>query len=142
MSTTTTRDVMDQYVQALLEGGDFARFFAPDVVWTTMETGEQIRGRDSVEDAILYFHVRAFQAQPELVRLLVDERSAMVEAVFDATHTGDFFGIAPTGAHVRLPYVVSYDVEDGAITALRAYLPMGVLREQLTSAVPAQTAPV
>ena len=123
---------MDQYLQALLDGADFARFFAPDVVWTTMETGDGIRGRDSVEGLIRYLHGQACTARPEAVRLLVDGRSAMLEAVFDATHTGDFSGLAPTGTHVRLPYAVSYDVEDGQITALR---------EQLSGAVPAQPAP-
>src|SRR6476620_7398674 len=46
MADKTTRAVMDEYLQALLHGSDFGRFFAPDVVWTTMETGEEVRGRD------------------------------------------------------------------------------------------------
>ncbi|MCW2675334.1 MAG: hypothetical protein JWR70_374 [Modestobacter sp.] len=35
MADKTTRAVMDEYLQALLDGSDFGRVFAPDVVWTT-----------------------------------------------------------------------------------------------------------
>jgi hypothetical protein len=48
MADTTTRAVMDEYLQALLDGSDFGKFFAPDVVWTIMETGEEVPGRDAV----------------------------------------------------------------------------------------------
>ena len=41
MTDTSTRAVMDGYLDALLHGSDFGRFFAPDVVWTTMETGRR-----------------------------------------------------------------------------------------------------
>jgi len=54
-------------------GGDVGASFSDDVLWTTMETGDEIRGRDAVRDFIL------------------------------AMHTGEFAGLAPTGAAVRLP---------------------------------------
>jgi len=38
MADKTTRAVMDEYLEALLHGSDFGQFFAPDVVWRTMET--------------------------------------------------------------------------------------------------------
>ena len=43
MSLEETESTIRQYLDALLNGGDFASFFADDVMWTTMETGEQIR---------------------------------------------------------------------------------------------------
>ena len=52
MSVEGTESTIRQYVDALLQGGDFASFFADDVVWTTMETGDQIRGREAVRDFI------------------------------------------------------------------------------------------
>jgi predicted ester cyclase len=134
MADTTTRDVMDEYLQALLHGSDFGRFFAPDVVWTTMETGEEVRGRDEVRNLILAMHTQAFQAQPELVHLLTGDTTAMVEAVFVGTHVGDFAGLPATGLQVRWPYAVAYDVVGGAIIALRAYFPMTALRSQLAEA--------
>ena len=65
MADNTTRAVMDQYLEALIHGSDFGRFFAPDVVWTTMETGEEVRGRDAVRDLILALHTQAFHARPD-----------------------------------------------------------------------------
>ena len=134
MADKTTRAVMDEYLNALLHGSDFGRFFAPDVVWTTMETGEEVRGRDAVRDLILEIHTQAFHAQPELVNLLTGDTTAMVEAVFVGTHVGDFAGVPATGLQVRWPYSVAYDVAGGSITALRAYFPMTALRSQLTAA--------
>jgi predicted ester cyclase len=125
---------MDEYLHALLDGSDFGRFFAPDVVWTTMETGEAVRGRDAVRDLITGIHTRAFQAHPELVNLMTGDGTAMLEAVFDGTHVGEFAGVAATGRHVRLPYCMAYDVSEDAITALRSYFPMAAISAQLTAA--------
>ena len=141
MADKTTRAVMDEYLQALLHGSDFGRFFAPDVVWTTMETGEEVRGRDAVRDLILALHTQAFHAKPELVNLLTGDTTAMVEAVFVGTHADDFAGLSATGLQVRLPYCVAYDVVGGSITALRAYFPITALRSQLAEAGRSVSAP-
>lgn len=142
MTDETTRAVMDQYLRALLDGSDFGRFFAPDVVWTTMETGEEVRGRDAVRDLILAIHTQAFHAQPQLVNLLTGDATAMLEAVFVGTHVGDFAGLSATGRQVRLPYSMAYDVVQGAITALWAYFPMTALRSRLAEPSRSVSAPV
>jgi ketosteroid isomerase-like protein len=141
MADETTRAVMDQYLRALLDGSDFGRFFAPDVVWTTMETGEEVRGRDAVRDLILAIHTQAFHAQPQLVNLLTGDATAMLEAVLLGTHVGDFAGLSATGRQVRLPYSMAYDVVEGAITAVRAYFPMTALRSRLAEPSQSGSAP-
>jgi predicted ester cyclase len=50
------------------------------------------------------------------------------------THTGEFAGLAPTGAAVRLPYVVVYEVASERITALRAYVSLAGLKAQIQAA--------
>jgi predicted ester cyclase len=125
---------MEGYLQALMGGSDFGRFFTPDVVWTTMETGEQVHGRDAVRDLIRTMHSGAFRSKPELVGLLTDDGTAMLEALFIGTHVADFAGVPATGVDVRLPYCMAYDVVDGEITALRSYLPMAALTAQLSAA--------
>jgi predicted ester cyclase len=134
MTQDATQRVMGDYLEALRGGGDFGRFFAPDVVWTFMEDGEQVHGRDAVRDAIVGMHAQAFTAHPELRRLLVGDGAAVLEAVFVGTHTGDFAGIPATGVEVRLPYVVAYDVADDSITALRAYISTTKLRATVAEA--------
>jgi predicted ester cyclase len=134
----TNREAFHAYLQDVSDRGDFSRWFAHDVLWTTMETGEQVRGREAVRDLVLFLHTVAFDARVEVVRELVDGDCAVVEAVFDGTHTGELAGVPPTGTHVRLPYTVAYDLRDGLITELRAYVSMVALLAQLTGPVPAQ----
>ena len=43
-------------------------------------------------------------------------------------------GVPATGARVRLPYAMFYDVEGGSITAVRAYFPITVLVQRLQEA--------
>jgi steroid delta-isomerase-like uncharacterized protein len=125
---------MRGYLDALLDRGDFAAFFSDDVLWTTMETGDEVRGREPVRDYIVAMHTQAFDASPEVKSLTVGEGMAVIEAVFVGTHTGEFAGLAPTGAAVRLPYVVVYEVASERITALRAYVSLAGLKAQIQAA--------
>ncbi|SDC71049.1 Predicted ester cyclase [Geodermatophilus telluris] len=131
MTDDDTRTVMEAYLGALLGNADFERFLAPDVVWTTMETGQETHGRHAVRDLITSLHTQVFDARPELVSLVCGDGTATIEAVFDGRQTGEFAGVPARGAHVRIPYAVCYDVADGLITALRAYFPMAALRDRL-----------
>lgn len=62
MSLEETEGTIRRYLDALLNGGDFAACFADDVVWTTMETGDQLRGREAVRDFIIALHKQLFDA--------------------------------------------------------------------------------
>jgi hypothetical protein len=128
------RGTMVAYLDALRTGGDYGRFFSDDVAFTLMDTGETTRGRGAVVNLIDYLHGIAFAATPQFAPPVVLEVRAMLEAVFVATHTGEFAGIAPTRRPVRVPYAVAYDLAGGTITALRAYLPMDALIRQLRDA--------
>ncbi len=75
---------------------DFERFFAPDVVWTTMETGEETHGRQPVRDLMVGLHTQVFDARPELVSMVCDDGIAVIEAVFAGRHTGEFAGLPAT----------------------------------------------
>ncbi len=122
---------MNLYVEALLNGGDFGQFFTDDVQWTTIETGDQITGRQAVRDFIVSLHSKMFDAHPEVRSVAIADGIVAVEVDFVATHTGVFAGIAPTGAAVRIPYCVFYDVDDDGIRALRVYLPVRQMVTQL-----------
>ncbi len=134
MSLDSTSQVMNDYLDALLKQGDFGQYFADQVVWTTTETGDEVTGREAVRDFIVAFHTQAFDAHPEVKALIVGDGHASLEADFVGTHTGDFGGVAATGAQLRVPYCVCYDVADGAITALRAYLPINLMVAQVQAA--------
>ncbi|SES40414.1 conserved hypothetical protein, steroid delta-isomerase-related [Pedococcus cremeus] len=136
MSVDTTRKTINAYIDSLLHGGDFASFFSDDVLWTTMETGEQVRGRDAVRDYIVALHTQAFTASPEVKRFVAADDVAVLEAVFVGTHVAEFAGVPATGKQVRLPYAVVYDLSGDTITALNAYFPVNALANQLRSAAP------
>ena len=131
MAGTDTEATLRDYLDALLNGGDFASYFSDDVLWTTMESGEETRGRDAVRDLIVGLHVEWFKASPEIRSTVAGDGVAGLEAVYVATHTADFAGIPATGAEVRLPYSIFYDISGGKITALRAYFPITTLIRQL-----------
>ena len=134
MSVESTSEVMNDYLDALLKQEDFGRFFAENVVWTTTETGDEVRGRDVVRDFIVAFHTQAFDAHPEVKALTVGDGKATLEADFVGTHAGEFAGVAATGAQLRVPYCVCYDVSGDTITALRAYLPISSMVAQVRTA--------
>jgi predicted ester cyclase len=127
------RQMMQDYIDALVKRGDFARYFTEDVVATFEGTDQRADGRQAAGDLIRYVHEGSFDAKPELKNLIVDAGKAAIEADFVGTHTGEFAGIQPTGRVVRVPYSVIYDLRDGQISALRIYFPMSLLIEQLTS---------
>ena len=137
MADSSAREVMQGYLSALVERGDFGRFLAPDVRWTTMETGDEIVGREAVRDFIVAFHTVAFDASPQVRTMLVGDDAALLEARFVGRHIGDFAGVPPTGTEVDVPYCVAYAIADGQITELRAYLPVPALRAQLAEAAAA-----
>jgi predicted ester cyclase len=137
MSLEASKRTIDSYLNALLNGGDFGQFFTDDVHWTTMETGDEIQGREAVRDFIVALHRELFDAKPEVRSVAITDGLAALEADFVGVHTGEFAGIAPTGAAVRVPYCVFYDIGEDGITALRAYMPVRQLIAELQAAATA-----
>ena len=137
MSLEATTRTIDSYLNALLNGGDLGQFFTDDVHWTTMETGEEIQGREAVRDLIISLHKELFDGKPEVRNVAIADGLAALEADFVGVHTGEFAGIAPTGAAIRVPYCVFYDVGEAGITALRAYMPVRQMVAELEAAAAA-----
>ena len=133
MPMGTERQVMQEYLDALVKRADFPSYFTEDVVATFEGTDQRADGREAAGQLIRYVHEGAFDARMELKNLLADDGKAAIEADFVGTHTGEFAGIQPTGRAVRVPYSVVYDLRGDQISALRIYFPMSLLIEQLTN---------
>ena len=131
MSVEQTQATMDAYLDTLVKRGDYARYFSDDVVWVTMGPHQEIRGREAVGQFICWFHQQAFDATPRVKTLVVADGQAALEADFVGRHTSEFFGVAATGREVNLPYCMIYDLAGEQITALRGYMPLDVLFQQL-----------
>ena len=126
------RQVMQDYIDAIVKRADFSSYFTDDVVAAFEGTDQRADGREAAEQLIRYVHEIAFDARPELKNLLVDAGKAAIEADFVGIQTGEFAGIQAAGRHVRVPYSVVYDLRGDKISALRIYFPMSLLIEQLT----------
>jgi predicted ester cyclase len=124
LSVEKTKQTMHAYLKALPDRTDFSSFFTADVRWVTMESGEEIRGRNAVGEFIGSMHTLVHDAHPVLNKLVIGEGTAAREFDFVGTNTGEFEGVAATGKKLRVPYVVFYGVDEGGITELRADLPV------------------
>jgi predicted ester cyclase len=122
---------MTGYLDTLVQRGDYARYFSDDVSWLTVGPNQELHGRAAVGQFIRWFHEQAFDAAPRLTNLFVADGKAAIEAAFVGRPTAEFFGVAATGREVTIPYCVIYDVAGAQITALRAYLPLDLLLQQL-----------
>lgn len=140
MSTEQVRETMRAYVEALLARADYRRFFARDIEFEVMGTGQRSRGAQEAEQAIRFLHEVAFDAQPEIANIIVDENGAAAEATFVGKHVGEFAGVAATGNPVSVPYSVFYAISEDTITALRIYMPMDQLLAQIRTPGPAESA--
>jgi steroid delta-isomerase-like uncharacterized protein len=131
MSTELTRSTMTAYLRTLVQRGAYGTYFADDVTFTLMGAGQEVKGQSEVEQFIRYFHEQAFDAEPIVKNTVIADGQAALEADFVGTHTGEFLGVAATGRRVNVPYAVLYDLDGEKITALRVYMPMDVLMQQL-----------
>jgi ketosteroid isomerase-like protein len=103
MTVEETGRIVREYLDALLTGGNFAAYLADDVVWTTMETAEEVRGRDAVRDFLLALHTQLLDASPELGNLTVADGVAVLEAVFVGRHIAEFAGVPAGGRSLGSP---------------------------------------
>jgi hypothetical protein len=113
MSLEQTQQTMDHYFDVMGRGGDFAEFYTADVTWTTVDTGQDVRGASPVRDFIVALHNNMFDAQTR--RIVVSDGHAYLE--------GDCLE-APTGSSSRIHYCVAYDVVVDRIAAMRCYGPI------------------
>jgi len=131
MSVESTRAVMTSYLQILADRGPYAQYFADDIVLTLEGTDQRVDGRDPVEQFVRYFHEQAFDARPEVKNTLVADGQAAAEIDFVGTHVGEFAGVPASNRTVRVPYAVLYDLREDKITALRLYMPVDLLMQQI-----------
>ncbi|MBI3910824.1 MAG: ester cyclase [Armatimonadetes bacterium] len=137
MSTERTRETMEAYLDALMKRGAYGQYFTDAVTFTLMGSGQAVQGQPAVEGFIRFLHEQAFDAQPRVRTVISGDGQAALEADFIGTHAGEFLGVPATGRSVHVPYSVTYDLAGDKITALRVYMPMDVLMQQLSASAPA-----
>ena len=128
MSVEQTREVVTRYIES--NHSDLS-MMAPDVVFTSMATGDEHRGVEALAGMLHYIYHVAFDAKAELKNLVIDDGKAVLEADFVGKHIAEFAGVPATGKTVRVPLCVSYDVVDGKITRGRVYFEVPAFLKQV-----------
>lgn len=102
--------------------------YAVDCVVESPLAGGTIQGRQTLTK----LSQTLFDAFPDLTvtveDLVIDDLRVAVSGVLEATYSGGFMGLAPSGNRVRVPLVMVSHVRDGAIVReRRAYDLTGML---------------
>lgn len=116
MSVDETQEILDRYFEAMGHDEDFSKFYAEDVTWIMMETGQEVRGPAMVRDFVLELHSRMFggdQRDP-----VVSDGHVYLEG--DAAN-------APGATEPIFRYCLSFDMRAGRIAAVRCYGTLGAL---------------
>jgi predicted ester cyclase len=108
------------------------QYVTEDAVFTSMNTGEETRGREAIGQMLNYFYHVAFDDRAEITNKVITEKKAVLEFNFVGKHIGEFAGMQPTNKEVNVPTCVSYDLENGAIKKGRVYMLVDVLMKQLS----------
>jgi steroid delta-isomerase-like uncharacterized protein len=99
--------------------------------YVVVATGQVYCGRE----AVAAFYSALFESMPdvtfELVNAFVSEAGVVEESVLAGTHTGELFGLPPTGRPVRLPLVIVFPMCAGEILGERLYFDLDSLHRQL-----------
>jgi predicted ester cyclase len=103
MSTESSRQFIERYIQAVGEGDKSSKTIA-----------------QYVDDESLKQHIAMFEASfpgygLETHDILADGDKVALRATFHGVHRGDFQGIAPTGREVSAPLMIIYRIENGKI---------------------------
>ena len=126
MSVEQTRAVITSYLN-----GHAAETIADDAVFTVMGTGEVASGRAAIGRMLRDLYETAFDARADARNVVVDDGTATIEYDFLGRHIGKFGGRPATGAEVKVPFCVAYDVAAGKIVAARIYFELGALLNQI-----------
>jgi steroid delta-isomerase-like uncharacterized protein len=100
-------------------------------VYEVMSTGAAHRGRQAVAN----FYKNLFESMPDVTFNLMDvfvaENGVVEESVLVGTHTGDLFGLPPSGRPVRLPLTIVFPMRAGQILGERLYFDLDGLQRQI-----------
>jgi steroid delta-isomerase-like uncharacterized protein len=129
MSVESTRDAVTRYINS--NHSDLS-MMAPDVVFTSMASGEEHRGVEALAGMLHYIYHVAFDARAETKNIIVSDGHAVLEADFVGKHIAEFAGVPATGKNVRVPLCVVYDLERDQIKRGRVYFEVPAFLKQVS----------
>ena len=133
-STTTSGDVARRFVDDILNHGRFdvlAEIVHPNYRYEGPD-GTQLHGLRELEHLIRGFHGGFSDFHAELTSTVESGEHVAMTMVLTGTHDGEFEGLVPTGAQLRLPIAIFTRVEAGRIVDDREFYDTATLLAQLS----------
>ena len=126
MATTTDStqniDLVHQFMDDLFIDRDYGRIadLHDDFVQHDLVTGMEVHGHDELEERRRMFDAALSDLEITHVLSFASEDGEYVCSVdtYQATHAGDFMGVAPTDASVEVQGLTIYRIEDGQIAEM------------------------
>lgn len=117
MTTGSARALMARYFETMSGDGDLGRHMSDDVGWTTVESGQRVRGREAVTETIRALHARMADVRTRTFAVTDDVALVEGDCVPAPAATE-----GPCATADRVPWAVVYDIALGRITDMRLYM--------------------
>ena len=136
METNAHRDSIVQFIRAYIGeiwnqsdftnadkywGPEFRNVFAPGLP----------HGPEAMKQQVAYFLDAFDDIHFELKDIMVDGEKVSMWIEISGVHTGEFFGIPPTGKEVKFREAVWYTLKDGKLDEVYPFVDWNMLFEQL-----------
>ena len=132
-TVTASGDIARRFVDDILNHGHFevlAEIVDPEYRYEGPD-GSQLHGLLELEQLIGSFHTGFSDFHAEVTSTVESGEHVAMTMVLTGTHDGEFEGLVPTGARLRLPIAIFTRVEDGRIVEDREFYDTASLLEQL-----------
>ncbi len=108
-------------IESLGRAARCSEFLSPAVTLTFMDSGECFEGPEEIEELFRNLHNRLFAASTHVRATPTAACTVVLEAHFSGHHIQEFAGLHPSGKQVQSNCALAYDIDDGTISAIRAY---------------------
>ncbi|TDW48825.1 putative ester cyclase [Flavobacterium sp. 270] len=118
MKTEENKALLVKYNKEVIENGDM-NFFR-EIATSDFLNHSAPEGMPSSIDGVIYFftnilHAAFSEIKVEVLDMIAEGDKVVTRKLISGTHTGDLFGIAPTGKNVEIKVIDIFTVYDGKL---------------------------
>lgn len=118
MKTEENKALLVKYNKEVIENGDM--IFFREIATSDFLNHSAPEGMPSRIDGVIYFftnvlHAAFSEIKVEVLDMIAEGDKVVTRKLISGTHTGDLFGIAPTGKNVEIKVIDIFTVYDGKL---------------------------
>jgi ketosteroid isomerase-like protein len=129
--STGQRDGATVQLAALTDPAACLHLLHADATLTLMDSDQVFIGPDEICGLFANLHHRLFVATSRVRDARERGNQVTIEATLEGVQATEFAGVQPAGSHVTMHYVLTWELADGLIRAIRAYWNLDELLRQL-----------